>query len=53
MKLKWWLLYIDPIEALKYLEENPPDCLFLGYKKCPPWMVFIHSEKLQNKRLPR
>lgn len=43
--------FTDPIEALKYLEENPPDCLFLDIEM-PTMDGFQFIQKLQNKDFP-
>ncbi|MDO6604206.1 LytR/AlgR family response regulator transcription factor [Arenibacter palladensis] len=43
--------FTDPFEALKYLEQNPPDCLFLDIEM-PTMDGFQFIQKLQNKEFP-
>ncbi|MCK0144254.1 LytTR family DNA-binding domain-containing protein [Arenibacter sp. F26102] len=43
--------FTDPIEALKYLEQHPPDCLFLDIEM-PTMDGFQFIQKLQNKEFP-
>ncbi|ASO05025.1 LytTR family two component transcriptional regulator [Arenibacter algicola] len=43
--------FTDPFEALKYLEQNPPDCLFLDIEM-PTMDGFQFIQKLHNKEFP-
>tara|TARA_R110000868_G_scaffold93810_6_gene259503 strand:- start:14072 stop:14806 length:735 start_codon:yes stop_codon:yes gene_type:complete len=43
--------FTDPVEALKYLEQHPPDCLFLDIEM-PTMDGFQFIQKLQNKEFP-
>jgi two-component system LytT family response regulator len=43
--------FTDPLEALKYLEQYPPDCLFLDIEM-PTMDGFQFIQKLQNKEFP-
>ena len=43
--------FTDPFEALKYLEQYPPDCLFLDIEM-PTMDGFQFIQKLQNKEFP-
>ena len=43
--------FTDPFEALAYLEQNTPDCLFLDIEM-PTMDGFQFIQKLQNKEFP-
>lgn len=43
--------FTDPIEALAYLEQNTPDCLFLDIEM-PTMDGFQFIQKLKNKEFP-
>ncbi|MCM4150089.1 DNA-binding response regulator [Arenibacter sp. N53] len=43
--------FTDPVEALKYLEQHPPDCLFLDIEM-PTMDGFQFIQKLQKKEFP-
>lgn len=43
--------FTDPVEALNYLELNPPDCLFLDIEM-PTMDGFQFIQKLKNKGFP-
>lgn len=43
--------FTDPFEALKYLEQYPPDCLFLDIEM-PTMDGFQFIQKLHNKEFP-
>jgi len=43
--------FTDPFEAIKYLEQNPPDCLFLDIEM-PTMDGFQFIQKLHNKEFP-
>ncbi|NNG11149.1 MAG: response regulator transcription factor [Arenibacter sp.] len=43
--------FTDPIEALQYLERNPPDCLFLDIEM-PTMDGFQFIQKIKTKEFP-
>ncbi len=43
--------FTDPIEALQYLEHNPPDCLFLDIEM-PTMDGFQFIQKIKTKEFP-